>query len=103
VIKRASKLWPKSERIQTAVDVINEHEGIDFNTMRGAFIDAPAEGLVADDKTFKNIRDLLAFNKRTEDQLLKYINGKFKTELKNIEEMEPVHIEEAYRALGERK
>lgn len=30
VIKRASKLWPKSERLVQAVDVINEHEGIDF-------------------------------------------------------------------------
>lgn len=34
VIKRASKTWPKtevSERIQFAVDTLNEHEGIDFD------------------------------------------------------------------------
>lgn len=30
VIKRASKLWPKSERLMAAVDMLNEHEGIDF-------------------------------------------------------------------------
>lgn len=30
VIKRASKLWPKSERLSHAVAAINEHEGIDF-------------------------------------------------------------------------
>jgi recombination protein RecT len=29
-IKRASKLWPKSERVQKAADILNEHEGIDF-------------------------------------------------------------------------
>lgn len=32
VIKRASKLWPKSERLISAVDIINEHEGIDFES-----------------------------------------------------------------------
>lgn len=34
VIKRASKTWPRTEisdRIQVAVDTINEHEGIDFS------------------------------------------------------------------------
>jgi len=101
VIKRAAKLWPKSERIQTAVEVLNEHEGIDFGSYaKGAHADQPSLDIKADEKTFKNIRDLLAFNKKTEEGLLKYINGKFKTELKTVEEMGPIHIEEAYRALG---
>ena len=37
VIKRASKTWPKtdkSERVQLAVETINEHEGIDFDNMK---------------------------------------------------------------------
>jgi len=29
VVKRASKYWPSCERLRTAVDVINEHEGIE--------------------------------------------------------------------------
>ena len=100
VVKRASKLWPKSERIQTAVEVLNEHEGIDFNSPKGAFVNVPDESVSANESTFKNIRDLLVFNKKEEAGLLTYINKKFKTELKAIEEMEPVHIEEAYRAMG---
>lgn len=100
VIKRASKLWPKSERVQQAVEVLNEHEGIDFSSSRGAFIDSPSPEISADEKTFNNIRELLKLNNRSEEQLLKYINGKFKTEMKSIDEMEPVHIEEAYRAMG---
>lgn len=43
VIKRASKTWPKtdkSERIHTAVDVINEHEGIDFEAKKNSMPDA---------------------------------------------------------------
>lgn len=103
VIKRASKLWPKSERVQKAADILNEHEGIDFNSSKGAFVAEPSSEIVADEKTFKNIRDLLAFNKKTEEALLKYINGKFKTELAKIEDMLPVHIEETYRAMGGNK
>lgn len=30
VVKRASKYWPKVARLNQAVDVINQHEGIDF-------------------------------------------------------------------------
>jgi phage RecT family recombinase len=101
VIKRASKLWPKSERLSSAVEVLNQHEGIDFsNKSHGAFAAAPSDDIVSNDKAFKNIRDLLEFNKKSEDGLLVYINKKFKTDLKAIEEMEPVHIEEAYRAMG---
>lgn len=100
VIKRASKLWPKSERLSSAVDVLNEHEGIDFGSSKGAFIANPSSEIEANEKTFKNIRELLEFNKKTEDGLLKYINTKFKTELKEIEEMTPAMIEETYRAMG---
>lgn len=30
VVKRASKYWPRVERLSQAIDVINQHEGIDF-------------------------------------------------------------------------
>jgi len=43
VIKRASKTWPKtdkSERIQTAVEVLNEHEGIDFESRKNSIPDS---------------------------------------------------------------
>lgn len=104
IVKRASKYWPKSERVNEAVQLLNQYEGIDFSSQsRGAHIEAPSSEIVADDRTFKNIRDLLTVNKKTEESLLKYLNTKFKTELKSIEEMEPVHIEEAYRAMGGKK
>ncbi len=34
-IKRASKMWPKTEVLSNAVAVINEHEGIDFEKEKG--------------------------------------------------------------------
>ncbi len=42
IIKRESKTWPKtdkSERFDTAVQVINEHEGIEFQSISGEGID----------------------------------------------------------------
>jgi recombination protein RecT len=102
VIKRASKLWPKSERVQHAVEVINEHEGIDFSE-KGAFMPEASSEIVADEKAFKNIRDLLAFNKKTEEGLLKFINTQFQSEVKSIEEMDARMIEASYRAMGGKK
>lgn len=34
VIKRAYKYWPKSDRMTAAVDMLNQQEGIDFNSER---------------------------------------------------------------------
>ena len=34
VVKRAYKYWPKSESVGTAIDVMNEQEGIDFDNMK---------------------------------------------------------------------
>lgn len=106
IIKRAAKLWPKSERVKTAVDVINEHEGIDFKEIANApYIESAKEEIPLDEKTFKNIRDLLAAKKRTEIGLLNYISEQFKlTEpLCNIEEMNQDMVNSAYKVLGGKK
>jgi recombination protein RecT len=104
ILKRASKYWPKSDRVDEAVNLLNSHEGIDFSYQnKGAHIEQPSSDVVADEKAFKNVRDLLAFNKKTEEGLLKYINGKFKTAFTSIEEFEPIHLEETYRAIGGKK
>jgi recombination protein RecT len=42
VVKRASKYWPKVDRLSQAVDVINQHEGIDFQEEKDI---TPANGL----------------------------------------------------------
>jgi recombination protein RecT len=99
VIKRASKLWPKSERLDTAVNVLNEHEGIDFNSNR-PHMDATTSDL-PDDKTFKNIRDLLKVKGRTEEQLLAYLATQSGVEkIEKIEDLNSAQIDYAYRMLG---
>lgn len=98
-IKRASKLWPKSERVQTAVEVLNEHEGIDFSSK--PHMDQATNNETPTDKTFANIRALLATKGKTEEGLLKYIATQSGgEEVAKLEDMNASQIEYAYRILG---
>lgn len=99
VIKRASKLWPKSERIQSAVQVLNEHEGIDFSNKphmnEASSTDTPNA------KTFENLRALLAAKGRTEEMLLKHISKQSGgVVVEKIEDMNSAQIEVAYSLIA---
>jgi phage RecT family recombinase len=98
VIKRASKLWPRSERLDGAVSVLNDHEGIDFKKEQ-AYVAQPRE-MELNQETFDKLRELLLMNGKNEEGLLKYINGKFGAEISAIEEMSKEHVEESLRAMG---
>ena len=101
IIKRASKLWPKSERLDTAVHVLNEHEGIDFDAEKKPHMDQPASIEPPTEKTFKNIRDLLVAKNRTEDALLNYLSVQSGGERKEkIEDLNSAEIEYAFRMLS---
>lgn len=103
VIKRASKLWPKSERIQQAVELVNEHEGIDFNASKGAHIDQSAfENPEPTEQDYADIKSALQLRNRTETGLLDYINKQFNSSLKSIDEMNAAQVEYSFRALGGR-
>lgn len=103
VIKRASKLWPKSERLDTAVQVLNEHEGIDFNSKAPHIDQSAYESDVPNDKTFSNLRALLTAKGKTEENLINYLNVQFKSELKSIDELNSAQVEYSYRMLGGNK
>lgn len=99
VIKRASKLWPKSERVQQAVEVLNEHEGLDFSPR--PHMDTPANTEAPTEKTFENIRALLTAKGKTEEGLLKYLATQSGGEMKtSVNELNSSEIEYAYRMLG---
>jgi hypothetical protein len=65
----------------------------------GAHVSAPSLEAISEGAGDK-IRELLKANARSEEQLLKYINGKFKTELASIDDFMPAHNEEALRAMN---
>jgi recombination protein RecT len=100
IIKRASKLWPKSERLDNAVQVLNEHEGIDFEKERRPYMDAISTEAPSDD-TFASIRTLLEAKGKDEAGLLKYLAAQSGGEIKpNIEDLNSAEIEYAFRILG---
>lgn len=85
VIKRASKLWPKSEKVQKAIDVINEHEGIDFSKIADAT--PPSEELLS------RLTLMLANIKDGTTRLLSHISAKDKVPVNRIEDLSAKQVE----------
>lgn len=103
-LKRASKLWPKSERLDSAVSILNEHEGIDFNNERGPTIDKDALKAELDlNIEIPKIEAALELNGKTKEGLLSYLSSQFKDEsIKTIElnQLTAPQVVYAKRALG---
>jgi recombination protein RecT len=103
VIKRAAKLWPKSERIQTAVEVLNEHEGIDFNSKTPHMNEST---MLEPPKTsdFDNIRALLKAKGRTEELLLAHVSRQAGgIVIEKLEDMNSAQVQCAYSIIASAK
>jgi len=72
VIKRSSKLWPKTERLQKAVATQNEHEGIDFATEQAPVeqIESPVINGASLEKTQKVELLKIMINEKLENMTL---------------------------------
>lgn len=101
VIKRAAKLWPKSERVQKAAEILNEHEGIDFSNAKAPHVDA--ESFLNADPTeaeLEALEEKMNDANRTSGELLKYLNGRFpKDALESFKQFNGAHMAEAHKAL----
>lgn len=84
-IKQGSKLWPKTERLQKAIDIINEHEGIDFSKIADAT--PPSEELLS------RLSLMLANIKDGTTRLLSHISAKDKVPVNRIEDLSAKQIE----------
>jgi recombination protein RecT len=82
VVKRAYKYWPKSERLERAINVINEHEGIDFEKEK-RIVDVTPASL----ELIEVVDGLLAGIENGEKRLIKHINDKDKVTYESIEEL----------------
>jgi len=58
VIKRAYKSWPKSIRMSEAIEILNQHEGIDFDTSPASKTEEAAV-LLVNDAQAKELTDLI--------------------------------------------
>ena len=82
VIKRASKLWPKTDRFADAVRILDEHEGIDFEKEKKIVDITPAQ--VSD---LELIESMLSKIENGEARLIKHINIKDKVNYEAIDEL----------------
>lgn len=103
VIKRAAKLWPKSERVQKAAEILNEHEGIDFNSKTPHVDESSYLSEAPGEREFKNLRALLEAKGKSEQSLINYLNVQFKSEIKSIDELNSAQYEYAHRIIGGNK
>ena len=101
VIKRAAKLWPKSERVQKAAEILNEHEGIDFKNEKAPKVDDST--IIPGEKYFSIIHKALIDNKKSEQGLCDYINTQFAlgedSKVLKVEQFNGPQIDYALRAL----
>lgn len=104
VIKRASKLWPKTNktiRLETAIDALNEHEGINFEEERNEQEVSDKEkreareaqikkGQQDQEDKYKNIEQITAFSAKLNEGKTKEEKIKFMHEtlcVKNFDEL----------------
>jgi len=80
IIKRDYKMWPKSDRMAQAVDIINQTDGIDFNSeIRD--VTPPEDSLLQD------LKNKLASVDNGEVRLLKHLSIKDKMEISKLEDL----------------
>ena len=51
VVRRASKMWPHSERLQTAMTILDQHQGLDLEPVEAPQIEGPREKAVPQEPT----------------------------------------------------
>jgi recombination protein RecT len=101
VIKRASKLWGKCERLEKVVELSNENDGIDFGKEKLVAHVDPSAFLIEPPKEndFTLLRERLAISGRSEEQLIKALKAQFKDLPEKIEQFNSAQYEYAKRKI----
>lgn len=96
VIKRASKGWPKCDRLQSVISFANENEGIDFQRERAPMREKAISP--ATEEQAEKIRQGLDLIPRTEEQFLGYFSRTFANRV--VPSIEELTEEEAGKAIS---
>jgi recombination protein RecT len=76
IVKRAYKMWPKSKRLAEAIELLNEHEGIDFSREKTPHVAASSMSTEAPED-HSELFDKLKEAKRTPGELITYLKERF--------------------------
>lgn len=83
IIKRASKTWPKSDRLRAAADIVDQHEGFDeaFNAAKNVTPSEPQELPIYPDESFQNNFNAWAKSinngKKTPEEVIQMVSTKY--------------------------
>lgn len=102
VIKRASKYWPKVDRLNTAIDLLNTEgeEGISFNHHNKL---DPVDVTPVSVDCVAMILDTIEAKGRNAEKFCEYLSGKFKRQIKMISELTSTEAAWAIKALEQVK
>ena len=102
VIKRASKLWPKVDRLNKAIELLNTEgeEGISFNHKNQA---DPVDVTPVSVDVVAMILDTIEAKGRNTEKFCEYLSGKFKRQIKMISELTSTEASWAIKALEQVK
>jgi len=97
VVKRASKMWVKTERSEKlfkAIEINNEHEGINFNNV----VDDP----LASDELLASLESVInSIPGDTEAKLLKHLSDKYKISFTSLDKLSECHASYAINFLAQ--
>lgn len=97
VIKRAAKSWPRTTRLDAAIDMLNKQgEGIDFQREQKPMREKAINPATSEQVTA--IRDGLSIINRPEDAFLKYFSGAIAKRV--VQTIEELTEEEATKAIS---
>ena len=88
VIRRASKLWPKTDKLNNAISILNEHDGIDFDKEKKT-IDITPPTLERFTELVENLKNIADGERR----LIKHINDKDKCNYTIVDELTNQQVE----------
>lgn len=82
VVKRASKYWPKVDRLDNAINVLNTESGEGFSKDEVEVDITPV-----DEETIIAISDYLDAQDRDKEKVLQWLSGKHQREIKSLSEL----------------
>ena len=104
VIKRAYKMWPKSERLSAAVEYLNSHgQGIDFNEEKRVYMAGKGSEEATPDQK-REYRALIDSTDTDEQFFLQYLaNAIVKREMGSFDDLTSVEAAKAIALLQQKK
>ena len=102
LVKRGYKYWPKSQRLDAAIDLLNTEgeEGISFNHKNQA---NPVDVTPVSIDVVAMILDIIEAKGRNTEKFCEYLSGKFKRQIKMISELTSTEAAWAIKALEQVK